>query len=241
MEWRIGCSGFYYKEWKEIFYPEGLPQKKWFDYYCQHFNTIEINSSFYRQPSPKSFSTWYDTSPDDFLFTIKAPQTITHFNKFKQVEELVGNFYDVITNGLKEKLGCVLFQLPPSFSYTPERMEMILKNMRPEFNNVIEARHISWWNQQILDKLTNHKITFSGISYPSNLPDEVIQNHDPVYYRFHGKPVLYKSQYAESELQQFVQKVDPEYKQVYVYFNNTWGNAALINSKQLIHITTAAI
>lgn len=240
MEWRIGCSGFYYKEWKEIFYPAGLPQKEWFAYYCRHFNTIEINSSFYRQPSAKSFAAWYDTSPDNFLFTIKAPRTITHYGKFNDVEELTGDFYRVIKEGLKEKLGCVLFQLPPSFPYSPERMALILKNMQQGFNNVIEARHISWWQEEVINTFSDHHITFSGISYPSALPEDIIQNNEPVYYRFHGKPVLYKSAYPESRLQEFVEQVNPSSKQVYVYFNNTWGNAALLNSRQLISLTASA-
>jgi uncharacterized protein YecE (DUF72 family) len=235
-DWRIGCSGFYYKEWKEIFYPLGLPQKKWFEYYCQHFNTIEINSSFYRQPSPKSFSTWYDTSPDDFLFTIKAPRTITHYSRFNAAEELTSDFYDVISNGLKEKLGCVLFQMPPSFSYTEERLALLLKNLRPGFNNVVEARHLSWWNKEVIDAFTAHRITFSGISYPSALPDEVVQNNEPVYYRFHGRPVLYKSLYTQQEMEEFAAAIRPGTQQVYVYFNNTWGTSALINSRQLISL-----
>jgi uncharacterized protein YecE (DUF72 family) len=236
-DWRIGCSGFYYKEWKEIFYPLGLPQRKWFEYYCQHFNTIEINSSFYRQPSPKSFSTWYDTSPDDFLFTIKAPRTITHYSRFNAAEALISDFYEVISGGLKEKLGCVLFQMPPSFSYTEERLALLLKNLSPEFNNVVETRHLSWWNKEVIDAFTAHHITFSGISYPSALPDEVIQNNEPVYYRFHGRPVLYKSLYTEKEIEEFAAAIRPGTQQVYVYFNNTWGTSALINARQLISLT----
>src|SRR5687768_11784496 len=141
-DWRIGCSGFYYKEWKDIFYPPGLPQKQWFKYYCQHFNTIEINSSFYRQPSPKSFLTLYNDSPDDFLFSIKAPRTITHYKRFIDAKDELNSFYEVINDGLKEKLGCVLFQVPPGFLYTKERMELVLNSMKKGFNNVFEGRQI---------------------------------------------------------------------------------------------------
>ncbi len=237
MDWRIGCSGFYYKEWKEIFYPAKLPQKQWFEYYCQHFNTIEINSSFYKQPSPKSFAAWYQTSPPDFLFTIKAPRTITHYGKFNHTKELSADFYDVASEGLKEKLGCVLFQMPPSLSYTEERLNLILENLDKRFNNVIEARHLSWWDPTVIQELKKHRISFSGISYPSALPEDIIQDNDPVYYRFHGKPVLYKSQYPEEQLRDFVSQVNQHKKRIYVYFNNTWGNAALINARQLIALT----
>jgi len=236
-EWRIGCSGFYYKEWKEIFYPVGLPQKSWFEFYCRHFNTIEINSSFYRQPSAKSFDTWYNTSPADFLFSIKAPRTITHYSKFNDVQYLMDDFYEVIKTKLKEKLGPVLFQLPPSFSYTAERLDLILQSLREGFHNVIEARHISWWNDHALDALKRHHISFSGLSYPSSLPEEAMLGTDPVYYRFHGKPVLYKSLYSKAQLDHFLAQITPEHKQVFVYFNNTWGESALINARQLQQLT----
>lgn len=237
MDWRIGCSGFYYKEWKDFFYPAGLPQKKWFEYYCEYFNTIEINSSFYRQPSAKSFATWYDTSPANFLFTIKAPRTITHYGKFQETASLISDFYQVTANGLKDKLGCVLFQMPPSFSYTEERLNSLLEQLDPGFKNVVEPRHISWWNNRVMQAFREHHITFSGISYPSSLPDDIIQHNELIYYRFHGKPVLYKSLYAEKEIQEFAAAIEPGNKQVFVYFNNTWGTSALTNAKQLQSIT----
>jgi uncharacterized protein YecE (DUF72 family) len=237
MDWRIGCSGFYYREWKEIFYPIGLAQKNWFEYYCQHFNTIEINSSFYKMPGPKSFTTWFEKSPNDFLFTIKAPRLITHYKKFNDVTSLVNDFYGTIREGLQHKLGCVLFQMPPSYSFTPERLEQIIQNMDPNFNNVLEFRHGTWWSPLVFNTLTNHHITFSGHSYPSALPDDLIQNTDPVYYRFHGKPVLYKSLYSEQEMEDFASGVDLHKKQAFIYFNNTWGNSALINARQLQALT----
>lgn len=239
-DWRIGCSGFYYKEWREVFYPSGLPQKDWFSYYCQHFNTIEINSSFYKQPSLKSFNTWYETSPADFLFTIKAPRTITHYNKFNEVEGLVTDFYEVISSGLRDKTGCVLFQTPPSFTYTEERLALLLKNLNPLFKNVVEFRHISWWNNTVMEQFKKHRLTFSGLSYPSALPDGVVLFNDPVYYRFHGKPVLYKSLYTGQEIIAFAKSIMQGPQQVFVYFNNTWGTSALTNAKQLIALTNTA-
>lgn len=238
MEWRIGCSGFYYKEWKEIFYPAGLPQKEWFKYYCEHYNTIEINSSFYRQPSLKSFKTWHDSSPDDFLFSIKAPRTITHYNRFKNSADLISDFYNITGDGLKNKLGCILFQLPPGFVFSAEHLDLILSHLLPDFKNVIEPRHKSWWNNEVFNTFQANSITFSGISYPSpDLPEDIIQNVDPVYYRFHGKPVLYKSLYPEEQIIQFAESIKQTNDQIFVYFNNTWGNSALINSKQLMGLT----
>src|SRR5437763_15548606 len=113
INWHIGCSGFYYKEWKEIFYPKGLVQAKWFNHYAQHFNTLEINNTFYRFPEPKLFENWYNKAPDHYSFSVKVPRTVTHLKKFKDTEKVLRDFYSIAKEGLKEKLGPILFQLPP--------------------------------------------------------------------------------------------------------------------------------
>jgi len=235
-DWRIGCSGFHYKEWKELFYPAGLPQKKWLEYYCRQFNTLEINSSFYRQPTLKSFQNWYEQSPPGFLFSVKAPRTITHYKKFNDAREELDVFYDTMSAGLKDKLGAVLFQMPPGFFYTAARLELVISSMRKGFENVLEARHASWWNDKTFHRLAEESITFSGISYPSALPDTVIKAINPVYYRFHGRPVLYKSEYAIDELKRVIDEIGNGPQRVYVYFNNTWGGAALKNARQFIKL-----
>src|SRR5688572_24490259 len=109
--WLIGCSGFSYKHWKNRFYPEGLPQKKWFEYYCEHFNTVELNVTFYRVPKPETFKSWYDRSPRGFKFTVKAPRLITHYKKFRNITTEIQDFYNIVLNGLGDKLGSILFQL----------------------------------------------------------------------------------------------------------------------------------
>ncbi|KIA93369.1 hypothetical protein OC25_13105 [Pedobacter kyungheensis] len=233
MKWRIGCSGFYYREWKEVFYPKGLAQKNWFKYYCQHFNTIEINSTFYRMPTQKSFEKWYDESPGDFVFTIKAPRLITHYKQLNDCKTLLNDFYTAVQTGLKDKIGCILFQFPPKFEFTAERMSRLTKNLNPDYQNVVEFRHLSWFNEEIYQELAHSGIIFSGQSYPSALPDTVIQNTDTVYYRFHGKPVLYKSEYDKALIEAFPEQINTATKEVFVYFNNTWGTAALHNARQL--------
>lgn len=233
MKWRIGCSGFYYREWKEIFYPRGLAQKEWFKYYCEHFNTIEINSTFYKMPTLKSLHKWYDESADDFLFTIKAPRLITHNQQLRECKQLINDFYEAIQSGLREKLGCVLFQFPPKFDYSAERLNLLIENLKPDFKNVVEFRHISWFDEGIDKTLAKNKIIFSGQSYPSSLPDEVIQHSETIYYRFHGKPVLYKSEYDLKTVKDFKNQIKDDVSEVFVYFNNTWGVGALKNAKQL--------
>lgn len=233
MEYKIGCSGFYYSDWKTIFYPIGLAPKNWFGFYCQHFNTIEINSTFYKMPSQKSFEKWYNESPPEFVFTIKAPRLITHYKQLKECKELLTDFYLAVSNGLQEKLACVLFQFPPKFSFTEERLRLIVNLMDPNFTNVVEFRHHTWWDEKVYAKLAKYKIIFCGQSYPSALPDEIIKNNDIIYYRFHGKPVLYKSTYPAAEIVAFNNQMPPSTKQAFIYFNNTWGTGALTNANEL--------
>lgn len=233
----IGCSGFHYKEWGGKIYPEKLPQTKWFEFYCEHFNTLEVNSTFYKFPTEKSFTKWYNTSPDDFKFSIKAPRLITHYKKFSDCEKFISDFYTSVSKGLQEKLGCVLFQFPPRLIYTPEMLELIINNVDNSFKNVFEFRDISWWNENVFDQFKKQNLIFCGVSFPK-LPDEVMITTEIIYYRFHGVPVLYKSTYTEGFIEniyQEIKKFNP--KEAWIYFNNTWGNAANINSKYLQELT----
>ena len=234
-QWRIGCSGFYYKHWKEIFYPKGLAQKKWFEFYCSFFDTLELNVTFYRFPELSFLENWYGRSPDRFVFSVKAPRIITHYKKFTGVDEIISQFYHTISEGLKEKLGCVLFQLPPSFSYSANRLEKICSSLEPSFTNVVEFRHTSWWNAEVYHALARHNITFCGMSHPA-LPEEVIQNTGVLYYRFHGVPDLYRSPYPSEVLHQFVDAVASEgiTKRPFVYFNNDIGGSAISNALEMM-------
>jgi len=102
-KWDIGCSGFHYKEWKDIFYPKGLPQRSWFSYYATHFDTLELNVTFYRFPTLASLVAWYEKAPAHFTFSAKMPRSITHFKKFNATEAMVEDFYGLLKEGLKEK------------------------------------------------------------------------------------------------------------------------------------------
>src|SRR6185503_8901022 len=192
IKWKIGCSGFHYKEWKGIFYPETIPQKEWFRFYSQHFSTLELNTTFYRFPILKSLETWYNTSPADFKFAVKVPRLITHYKKFSDCDRLIDDFYTLVTKGLKEKLGPVLFQLPPNLKYTNERLELITKSIKSEYNNVIEFRDASWWQQKVFNHLKKENITFCGIDY-TGLDNKAVVTNKIGYYRFHGRPRLYYS------------------------------------------------
>jgi uncharacterized protein YecE (DUF72 family) len=206
LKWQIGCSGFHYKEWKEIFYPKGWPQTKWFQYYASQFNTLEINNTFYRFPELKLFENWYLKAPENFSFSVKVPRTITHYQQFKDTEQQLTDFYDLAKAGLKEKLGCILFQLPPQFQYSAEKLDMMIRQTNIFFQNVIEFRHISWWRKDVMNILKEHNISFCGVSYPGLISDAIVNTPFP-YYRFHGVPKLYYSSYDHSFLDQVVQQI----------------------------------
>lgn len=231
IKWHIGCSGFHYREWKGRFYPESLPQKKWFEFYSTQFNTLELNVTFYRFPQSAVLERWYAQSPPNFCFAVKAPRLITHYKQFNECESLLNDFYDAVQHGLKEKLGVVLFQLPPSFTYSTERLTRIVQNLRSGVHNVVEFRNAGWWKPEVYETLKANKITFSGISYPA-LPATAVVNHAIAYYRFHGVPQLYYSAYTHPVLEEVAGSLlkNKNVKEVFLYFNNTASMAAIENA-----------
>ncbi|WP_207955473.1 DUF72 domain-containing protein [Segetibacter sp. 3557_3] len=192
----VGCSGFHYKHWRGLFYPKGVPQKNWFEFYLQHFNTLELNVTFYRFPRPALMENCYEKSPAEFKFSVKMNKAITHYKQFNDTAGMIADFYGTIKEGLKEKLGCVLFQLPPRTKYTPERLDKIINSLDLAFNNVLEFRHNSWWDADVFATMSKHNVGFCGMSHPE-YPDNLIATTGTAYYRFHGVPLLYKSAYTE--------------------------------------------
>jgi uncharacterized protein YecE (DUF72 family) len=240
VQWKTGCSGYHYGDWKRIFYPEDLPQKKWFEFYSTHFFSLELNVTFYRFPKLDFLQSWYARSPEHFVFTVKAPRLITHFKRLNEAQEALGNFYTTVQEGLREKLGCVLFQFPSSFKYEEHRLERIVNLVDSNFKNVIEFRHSSWWNQKVFEAFRANNIIFSGLSHPA-LPEQVVQTCDVVYYRFHGVPHLYTSKYKTGILEHVAQEIQNMHgvKEAYIYFNNTSEGAAILNGKEFQELCEA--
>jgi uncharacterized protein YecE (DUF72 family) len=234
MRWSIGCSGFHYKEWKGQFYPEKLAQRLWFEYYSTHFHTLELNVTFYRFPQLSFLENWYNKSPEHFVFAVKAPRLITHYKQFNECCDLLTDFYTTIRDGLKDKLGPVLFQLPPQLKYSDEKLRRILENLDSSFINVIEFRHTEWWREEVKLELSKKGVVFCGISYPG-LPDEPVINQETAYYRFHGVPKLYHSPHPETEIEKVADafRKSKKLKKVFVYFNNTASLAAIKNARYL--------
>ena len=231
---KIGCSGFYNKHWKNVFYPDDLPQSKWLNFYSEHLNTVEINSTFYRFPTVKNLQTWYEKSPVNFLFSIKAPKQITHINRFNDSQSIIDDFYSVCQQGMKDKLGCILFQLPPSIHFSEEKLMQIINSLNPDFKNVIEFRHSSWWTQDVYDELSKKHIVFCSVSHPT-LPDTIIANMETVYVRLHGVPQMFYSNYSIEQIEKLHQTIieQSQIKEAFIYFNNTASTAGILNAQQL--------
>ena len=234
MKWWIGCSGFYYPEWKELFYPVDLPKNNWFEFYCKTFNSVEINATFYKFPKIDFFKNWFDRSPDNFKFSVKVPRIITHYKRFKNSEKEIEDLYNVASLGLKDKLGCILFQLHPDISYSELNLELIINSLNSSFSNVVEFRHESWWKSDVINELEKNGTTFCNISHPT-LPDEVVRTAPIMYYRFHGVPYLYQSNYSEADLRYVIGALrnSENVTECYMYFNNTMQGAAVRNARLL--------
>ncbi len=231
MSFYIGTSGWSYSSFKDVFYPQELTSKDWLKFYSSHFNTVEINVTFYRTPRPFTFKKWYEETPKDFVFSIKAPKIITHNKKLREVEESLKTFFKSLIP-LQEKAKVVLFQLPPSLKYEKILIENFLKLLSEDYRYVIEIRHLSFHNEEFVELLEKYKVClcFSdcGSRYPSWYERKTT---DFLYLRLHGSPQLYVSNYEKERLKTYaeiIQKYKPSL--AYVYFDNTVQGYAVLNA-----------
>mgnify|MGYP003575127273 CR=1 FL=1 len=237
MLWKIGCSGYHYREWEGLFYPADLPRNKWFDFYCEHFSTIELNTTFYKFPRIEALQKWRQRSPPAFSFSVKAPRIITHFKKFKDAQRYLTDFYEATRKGLEDKLGCVLFQFPANFQYDEPKLQRIIGLLDLTIPNVLEFRHTSWFNEAVFSALRQHQITFCSMDHPA-MPDYVVKTSSMIYHRLHGVPHIYVSRYPTQKLDDLARRIQEsgEDQTVYVYFNNTTEGAAVVNARELLDI-----
>jgi uncharacterized protein YecE (DUF72 family) len=237
-EFWIGTSGWSYKHWRGRFYPEELPSSKWFPYYFEHFRTVELNASFYRLPQKKTWSNWQATAPQGFCFAVKASRFLTHIKRLEDCEEAIKRFFEGATL-LKEKLGPILYQLPPFFGYDEEhrqRLEDFLTLLPPEHQHVFEFRHTSWFQEDVYDLLRKHKVAFCSYDMVGkNCP--LLATTSFAYMRFHGTENRYASNYTDEMLKDWAKRLKTlaqDCTSVYVYFNNDHNACAVENAKRLI-------
>lgn len=226
-----GCSGYYYREWKGQFYPADIPSTKWLQFYAQHFNTIEINATFYRMPTLKSLGKWYNDTPEDFAFTVKAPKLFTHLKRMKGILEEQTAFYDTCFNALQDKLRCVLYQFPASVKYDEHMLETLMSLSNTPMLHAIEFRDPSWWRPDVYAALQGAGMVFVNVSFPG-MEDVFVPDDATAYLRFHGKPVLYKSGYGAEGLAQWAAQLKAHPPgQLFAYFNNTWFGEAIKDAR----------
>ena len=159
---RIGVSGWRYSPWRGVFYPPGLTQHRELAYAAQIFPSIEINGSFYSLQRPEYFAQWYDDTPSDFVFAVKGPRFITHMKKLLDCEDQLDQFI-ALARPLGDRLGPLLYQLPPSLHKDLPRLETFLTRLPPELEQVVEFRHKSWYDEDVLALLDRFGIEDSAL------------------------------------------------------------------------------
>jgi uncharacterized protein YecE (DUF72 family) len=230
----VGCSGWFYWKWRGPFYPETWPTTKWFSYYGRHFTTVEINASFYSWPTEANVKAWLKAAGRRrFVYTVKVCELITHVKRFKGTKSLVRDF-GVIADLLGNRMGCFLFQLPPSYRYTAARLKTIVSHLDHDRRNVVEFRHASWWNEDVFDAFRKTGTIFCSCSAP-RLPDMLVRTADDVYIRFHGIRRWYRHNYSNEELENWAARIKTSgAKTTWVYINNDYNAYATRNARELV-------
>ena len=233
-ELHIGCSGWFYWHWRGDFYPHDLPTSEWFAHYMKSFRTVELNAPFYSWPTLATVKSWLQQAGrKKFVYTVKVSELITHVKRFKGTKELVRDFGH-IADLLGPYMGCLLFQLPPSYTYTPSRLKAILGQLEHSKRNVVEFRHKTWWNEKVFVAFRETGTIFCSCSGP-RLPDQLIKTSDDIYIRFHGTKHWYRHNYTQEELAIWADRIrESAAKRVWIYFNNDRDGYALKNAKQLM-------
>jgi uncharacterized protein YecE (DUF72 family) len=231
----IGTSGWHYKHWLGLFYPQKFPADQMLEFYTKHFDTVELNNSFYHLPLSSSFDNWRESTPRGFVFAVKASRFITHMKKLKDPRASTQKFFDGAER-LGRKLGPILFQLPPNWKLNLERLEEFLKSLPPGHRYVFEFRDESWLVKDAFELLRKFNAAFC-IHDLANMRTPLEITADFTYIRFHGPgQAKYQGSYTNRELKEWAKRITnwrSQLKAVYVYFNNDIGGHAVWNAQTL--------
>jgi uncharacterized protein YecE (DUF72 family) len=239
---RVGASGWYYEHWRGRFYPQGLNKSQWFGFYAENFDTVEINSTFYHQPKEANLKRWYELSPAEFVFAVKANRYITHIKRLKDVSDEIGRLEQAV-GILKEKAGPVLYQLPPSMHKDIGLLEGFLGLLDRKRPAVFEFRHQSWFSDDCYELLDKWGKGFCIEDMPGAVSPRVITG-GLVYIRFHGAVSRYESRYPKQQIADWAgwikQHIPPtntagkkRVESVWAYFNNDANANAVHNAREL--------
>ena len=248
---RVGTSGFSYKDWGRVFYPEGLPARDRLSYYAREFDTVEVNFSYYSIPSASTLAAMARKTPPGFVFTIKANKAMTH--EREDNAQVFDRYVEALSPWIEEgRLGCVLAQFPTSFHNTPANQDYLrfLGEKMGTVPTVIEFRHREWVTQDVFALLRELGLGFCCVDQPqfkALVPPIAVATSDITYVRFHGRNYSkwwrheaawerYDYSYSESELVPWVPKIErlaEESQQTFVYANNHWQGQAVDTARQL--------
>lgn len=231
---RIGCSGWQYKHWREIFYPKGLPQTRWFAFYAEHFDTVEINNSFYMLPKPATFDKWREQAPPGFCYAVKANRYLTQAKKLKECEEPVERMMTAARH-LGDRLGPILYQLPPSLKLDLDRLERFLRLVPKDVTNVFEFRDNSWNVPETYALLDRYGACLCIHDMPGSASERVAPG-PASYIRFHGSAGKYWGRYADEVLLSWADWIASQARPgrpVWCYFNNDIHGHAIHDAQTL--------
>ena len=233
---RIGCSGWNYQHWREgVFYPPRLPPRRWLEHYASHFDTVEVNSTFYRLPRETAVANWVRESPPGFLFTVKMSRYATHIKRLRDLAPSITLFYDRIRPlAASPKLGPVLWQLPPDFRRDDERLADALEQLPPG-RHCFEFRHESWFAGDVYALLREHGAALVVADHPKWPFQERELTTDWTLVRLHHGHRGRRGNYSDSEIDEWARRIAQWRRraEVLVYFNNDWEGFAVENARAL--------
>jgi uncharacterized protein YecE (DUF72 family) len=245
----IGTSGWQYRDWRGGLYPAGVAQRRWLEHYATQYVTVENNSSFYRLPAPETFDGWRERTPDDFVMAVKASRYLTHVRKLRDPAEPVARLMDG-AGRLGPKLGPILLQLPPTLTAGPALLDACLREFaaapRPgsaPLRIAVEPRHPSWWTDEVRDILAAHDAALSWADRRGHPVAPLWRTASWGYLRFHEGTAAPWPRYGAQALRSWVGRVHdawPGDADVYVYFNNDPGGAAVVNSAEFAAVAADA-
>jgi uncharacterized protein YecE (DUF72 family) len=229
---RIGCSGWNYADWRERVYPKGLPPARWLEFYAGLFDTVEVNTTFYRLPKRDAVARWVEQSPDGFCFAVKVSRYITHIKRLTDLEGGLARFYERIEPLAESpKLGPVLWQLPPTFKRNDERLASALAAL-PAGRHCFEFREPSWYADEVYALLRDHGVALVIPDSPKYPFRTLELTADWTFIRLHHGSRGRRGNYSESELEQWAQRIEAWRRDadVYAYLNNDWEGFAVRNA-----------
>lgn len=228
----IGTSGWQYRHWRNRFYPPGVPTGRWLEFYAERFATVELNASFYRLPERATFVDWRERTPADFTFAPKLSRYLTHLRRLRDPAESVARFLDRV-DGLGDRLGPVLLQLPPNLTVDPGALDAVLAQFPPEVRVAVEPRHDSWWTASVRAVLERYGAALCWADRHGRPVTPTWRTADFGYLRLHEGLARPRPRYGPAALTSWVRRIDaafPADEPVYTYFNNDPHGAALVNA-----------